>query len=122
MRCQVAEGGVFSVEVVVGDVLADLTPGGSMMFVFGHFEFCLERSKTRFHEGIVITVAGAVHALSGACPAEDGTITAAGILTSSIRVVNQIWFWLSFSDGGLECGNHQFLRHHLIQMPANDPP
>ena len=84
----VAECGMFSIEFVVGDVLANLTPGFSRMFVFGHFEFRLECSKARFHESVVIAVVRAVHALLAACPAKDRAITVAGILTSSIRVVD----------------------------------
>ena len=92
---------MFSIKVVVRDVLADLTLGCSMMFVFGHFELCLESSEARFHERVVIAVVGAVHALSGTCPAKDRAIAATGILTTAIGVVDHHRCGLTFSDGGL---------------------
>ena len=113
---------MFSVEVVVRDVLSDLPPGRSMMFVFGHFELCLECSKARFHERVVITIVGAVHALSDTGPAKDCAIPAAGILTAAIRVVDHHRCWLTFSYCGLESGDHQFFRHRLFKLPTNDPP
>ena len=112
---------MFSVEIVVRDGLSDLSSGRSMMFVFGHFEFCLECSKARFHERVVITIVGADHALSDTRPAKVRTIPAAGILTAAIRVVNHLWCWVTFTSGGLESGDHQLVRHRLFNLPANDP-
>ena len=50
--------------VVVRDVGFDIAGGFFDAVVFGHFEFVLDRSKARFHEGIVIAVIGSGHALT----------------------------------------------------------
>ena len=121
MRGQVAEGGMFSVEVVVRDVLADLSPCRSMMFVFGHLEFGLECSEARFHERIVITIVGAVHALSDTRPSKDRAIPSACILAATIGVVDHHRCRLTLSYRGPESGDHQFFRHRLIELPSNDP-
>ncbi len=44
MGCKVTTGRVFSFEIVVGGVGAELSTGRPLVLVFGHFEFRLEGS------------------------------------------------------------------------------
>ena len=97
---------MFSVEIVVRDGLSDLSSGRSMMFEFGHFEFCLECSKARFHERVVITIVGKVHVLSDNARRRFARYRLQAILTAAIRGVDHHRSWVTFSYGGLESGNH----------------
>ena len=54
---------MLSFAAVVLDVVSDLAPCESMVSILGHFEFGLDGSKARFHEGIVVAVIGSVHTL-----------------------------------------------------------
>jgi len=57
--------------------------------VFGHFEFSFEYSETRFHEGTVVTVGRAAHALMNVRSTQNGAILRSRILASAIGVINQ---------------------------------
>jgi hypothetical protein len=46
---------VFSNAVVVFNILADFVRSLELVFIIGHFEFGLDRSKARFHECVVVT-------------------------------------------------------------------
>jgi hypothetical protein len=90
---------MFAIEVVVGDVGLDGLQRGGMVFVFGHFEFCLECSEARFHEGVVVAVVGPTHALTHRGTAHHTAVSRACILAAAICMVNQVFTWPSCSDG-----------------------
>ena len=71
---EVIERRVSARVVVVGDVGRDLSPRGSDVLVVGHFEFGLDGSEARFHEGVVVAVAGAAHALTDVRAAQDRSV------------------------------------------------
>ena len=65
------EGRVFSFEIVIREVVADLSTCRPLRLVFGHFEFRLEGSEAGFQEGVVVAVVGA---------AQDSAIAGVGVL------------------------------------------
>ena len=120
---EVAQRGVFAVEVVVGDVLFDFFQGGGMIVVFGHFEFGLEGSKTRFHESVVVAVAGAAHALTHRRAAQHVAVLGPGVLAAAVAVVNQV------PEPGcrdrmaaLQRVQDELLGHVAGQLPTDDAP
>ena len=88
LGCEVSECGVFSIGVVVVEVVGDFTLCGPLVVIFGHFEFGLDGSEARFHEGVVVAVVGAVHALPEVSAAQEAAVASAGILTATIGVMN----------------------------------
>lgn len=76
---------MFSLGVVVGTVRGNFFVGGAMAFVFDHFQFCLDCSKTRFHEGVVFAVVGVAHALPHPGKAQQATsITICKLVTTAL--------------------------------------
>lgn len=59
----VTDAGVFSLAVVVGDVVVKLSVGYLMVILFGDFQFGLDGTEARFHECIVVAVVWSAHAL-----------------------------------------------------------
>src|SRR6266852_5517808 len=116
---EVTEGGMFAFVEVVMDVLFDLSTRRSTVLVFGHFEFRLEGSKTRFHEGVVVAVAGAAHALTEFCAAQDGPVTYAGVLPSAVCVMDEARGRLSLADRHGERRKRESVGHRLVQLPAD---
>src|SRR5688572_20377025 len=57
--------------------------------VFGHFQLGLDGAEAGFHEGVVVAVGGAVHALTDLAAPQHGPIGVAGILAAAIAVVHQ---------------------------------
>jgi len=45
-----------ALEVVIGQVAGDVAACFEAILVFGHFEFNLDGSETRFHESVVVAV------------------------------------------------------------------
>ena len=111
---------MFSFEIVVGDVVADLSPGRTLVLVFGHFEFRLEGSEAGFHEGVVVAVVGAAHALADVCAAQDGSIAGAGVLAATVGVLDQTRCRLTFADAGLQDRDHEVFGHGLGEVPAHE--
>src|SRR5438477_10527443 len=90
---------MFAFCVVVGEVLADFALGGPLVVIFGHFEFGLDGSKTRFHEGVVVAVVGAVHALPEVSAAQEAAVASAGILAAAIGMMKQAGRRLTIANG-----------------------
>jgi len=57
---------MFAAVKVVVNVFGDLAARRPAVLVFGHFQLGLEGSKARFHEGVVVAVVSAAHALTEA--------------------------------------------------------
>lgn len=77
-----------ALEIVIGQVAGDVAARFEAILVFGHFEFNLDGSETRFHESVVVAVSGAAHALAHGSAAQQGSIGTAGILSATIAVMN----------------------------------
>ena len=60
-----------------------------VVLVGGHFEFAFDRSEAGFHEGVVVAVGCAAHALTDAGAAQHRAVTSAGVLSAAIAVMNQ---------------------------------
>ena len=71
---------MFSLEIVIREVVADLSTCRLLRLVFGHFEFRLEGSEAGFQEGVVVAVVGAAQALADVGAAQDSAIAGVGVL------------------------------------------
>ena len=104
--------------VVVRDVGFDIASGFFDAVVFGHFEFLLDRSKARFHEGIVVTVIGSGHTLTHTSSLKNLSVLLGRVLTATISVMNQTRVWLPIGNGVAERLRYEFFCHVLIHVPA----
>ena len=109
---------MFSFGEVVVDVVTDLVSCHPMVFVFGHFQFGFDRSEARFHEGIVVAVVGAVHALAERGPSQQSAIPCAGVLAAAIGVVDQIGGRLSLTDRHPQRREYEIFRHGFVEIPT----
>ena len=85
-----------------------------------HFEFSFECSETRFHEGVVVAVGGAAHALLDVGASQNRAVTVAGVLAASIGVMNQAVGQMTFTDRSSEHFEDQRFGHVHAEIPADD--
>src|SRR5881394_1017311 len=109
-----------SVVVVVGEVAGDVMSGQAAVLVFGHFEFGLDGAEAGFHEGVVVAVSGAAHALAKLRSAEDGPIVLAGVLAAAVAVVDETGGWLPIADRMGQRIQDERFGHLLSEAPAHD--
>jgi hypothetical protein len=117
---EVVQGGVASFGVVVGEVAGDFGAGVVAVIVFGHFEFGLDGPEAGFHEGVVVAVSGAAHALLAGGSAENISIVVAGVLSAAIAVMNQTRRRLATGNGFTEGVADEFFGHAFRERPADD--
>src|SRR3972149_1488932 len=86
---QVAQGRVSASGVVVSGVVRGFLAGDLAAPVRFHFQLRFERAKTGLHEGVVVAVVGATHALQHAGTGQQAAVLRARVLTSPIAVVNE---------------------------------
>ena len=89
---------MLSFEVVVADVASNILQGFTVVSVFGHFEFRLDRSKAGFHKRVVVAITFAAHALFHVGSLEHFSIFLSRLLAASIRVMDQSFGWLAVPD------------------------
>ncbi len=70
--------------VVVGEVAGDILSGESAVVVFGHFEFGLDGSEARFHEGVIVWIISTAHALQHFFVADYFSEIIAAVLPASV--------------------------------------
>jgi hypothetical protein len=113
---------VSALGVVVGEVAGDLRSRGVAVIVLGQFEFGLDGSEAGFHEGVVVAVGGAAHALSAVGAAEDGSIVVAGVLPAAVAVMNETRRRLAQRDGLLQRVDDERVSHLRVDAPADNAP
>ena len=77
-------------------------------------------SEAGFHEGVVVAVISAVHALAKVSAAKQTAVASAGILAAALGVVNQAGRRLTIANGQSQGGEHELFGHRVIQAPADD--
>jgi hypothetical protein len=117
-----AQRGTSPPGVVVADVIGDFLSCCVLVGVRFHFQFGLDGAKARLHEGVVVAVLGAAHALRHARPGQQLAIFGAGVLASPVCVVDQAGPGLPQGDGSPQRGQNQRFSHVILQIPADDPP
>ena len=79
--------------IIVSDVLAYFFLCNPLVLVRCHFQLRFDRSKTRFHERVVIAIVGATHALFHARSTKHLAVLFAGVLSAAIGVVDETRLW-----------------------------
>lgn len=75
---------MLAVTIIVAEVLHQLARVLWHVFVFGHCQLRLDRSKARFHEGVAVAVGGPAHALADGRSTQYRPETLAHILPAPI--------------------------------------
>ena len=107
MRSEVAEARVRAFKVVVADELCEFASGFLAVFVFGHLQFVLDRSKAGFGKRVVVAVVGAAHALLHLRPGKRLAVFPASVLSAAVAVTNQSGLWSTFFHGPTQCSQHE---------------
>src|SRR5580658_2748262 len=106
---------MLTLESVIAHVFGDRSSGCLHTFIAGHFHLQLESSKTGFHEGVVVAVVGAAHALPYAGPHERGPIPRACVLAAAVGVMYQARLRLLQADR-LRCSRDSARDWQQIQV------
>src|SRR3970040_2013484 len=92
---QVAQGRVSASGVIVSDVVRDFLACDLAAPVRFHFQLRFERAKTGLHEGVVVALVGATHALQHARTGQHPAVLCARVLASPVGMVNEARRWLA---------------------------
>ncbi len=87
---QVLQGRMPAPGIVVSDVVGDLLACDPLARVGAHLQFHLDAAEARLHEGIVVAVVGAAHALQHARAGQHAAVLGARILPPAVGVMHQV--------------------------------
>lgn len=82
-------------------------------------KLCLERRKEALCDGVIVAISFAAHAALNAAILEDASVLAAGVLASSIGVMNEAAVWPALREGHVERGGNERRRQRVVHGPAH---
>ena len=103
--------------IVVSDVGSDFFSRLVEVVINIHRELTLNRSKARFHEGIVVAVVSSTHALGDLPLFEQLTILSSCVLAAAIAVMNQSISWPPIGNRGSQWRENELLLHGHFYVP-----
>ena len=84
-------------------------------------QFTLEPPETRFHESVVVRVAGSAHTLPEMLPGQQSPQRFSLVLSAAVRMNEHLLWWAAGVDTFFQGFHNQFFPHVCLQLPTHDP-